>query len=491
MNLTVACGFLAASAGWAPEASRSNPARGIQPTVMPLTALDTLNRLRRRARHHRVFSRRQAARRAAYWLGGILVGLVAVGFASGADFIALQRQHLIDFAGGWVMLLVAPAGLALSIWLTRRFAPDARGSGIPQVIATLHMTEAEHIDEVLSLRTAIGKIGLTLLGLLCGASIGREGPTVQVGATLMHLLGRRLGVVDGAARRALILAGGAAGISAAFNTPLAGIVFAIEELSHSFESRTSGTMLTAVILSGLTSLAVVGNYSYFGHADALLPVGTAWIAAPLCAVVGGLAGGTFSALLIRLSRGLPGLAGRAAAAHPVLFAASCGLSIAVIGLLSGGMTYGTGYDQARHIVDGDAHLPAGFFALKFAASLISYISGIPGGIFAPSLAIGAGIGGAVAHLLPHAAPGMVVLLGMAAYFSAVVQAPLTATVIVMEMTDNQQVTVALLATSFLAFGISRLICRRPLYGALARQFLRSLAAGRNPGGTTVVGSGDT
>nr|WP_321986551.1 chloride channel protein [uncultured Lichenicoccus sp.] len=413
-------------------------------------------------------------RRATYWLGGILVGLLAVGFAGAADHVDLWRRQLITASGGWVMLLLAPCGFAVSIWLTRSHAPGARGSGIPQVIATLHMTEAAAIDTVLSLRNAVGKVVLTLLGLFCGASIGREGPTVQVGATLMHLLGRHLGVSEPSARRALILAGGAAGVSAAFNTPLAGIVFAIEELSHSFESRTSGTLLTAVILSGLTSLAIVGNYSYFGHADAALPVGAAWIAAPLCALAGGVSGGLFSALLLRFAYGIPGRLGRAAAAHPVLFAALCGLLLAVLGMLSGGLTYGTGYQQARHIVDGTAHLPAGFFALKFAASLISYCSGIPGGIFAPSLAVGAGIGGLVAQFLPHAAPGMVVLLGMAAYFSAVVQAPLTATVIVMEMTDNQQVTVALLATSFLAYGISRLICRRPIYGALARHFLRSL-----------------
>ncbi|WP_428376366.1 chloride channel protein [Lichenicoccus sp.] len=436
---------------------------------MQVSSSTILRRLSRRTRHMSLFSRRQIGRRATYRLGGILVGLLAVGFAGAADHVDLWRQQLVAAVGGPVMLLLAPGGLAASIWLTRRHAPGARGSGIPQVIATLHMTDAGAIDSVLSWRNAIGKMAITLLGLFCGASIGREGPTVQIGATLMHLLGRRLGVGEASARRALILAGGAAGVSAAFNRPLAGIVFAIEERSHSFESRTSGTMLTAVILSGLTSLAIVGNYSYFGHADAALPVGAAWIAAPLCAVAGGVAVGLFSALLVRFAYGLPGSLGRAGAAHPVLFAALCGVLLAILGLLSGGLIYGTGYQQARHIVDGSAHLPASFFALKFAGSLISYCSGIPGGIFAPSLAVGAGIGGWVAHFLPQAAPGMVVLLGMAAYFSAVVQAPLTATVIVMEMTDNQQVTVALLATSFLAFGISRLICRRPgRCGILAR-----------------------
>jgi len=427
--------------------------------------------LLRRPRRHVLLSGRQWLRRIIYWAGAALIGLTAIAFACLADQVDLLRRALTGPAP-WLMLVVAPVSLGLSAWLTRRWFPGAQGSGIPQVIASLHMTASRDVDRVLSLRIALGKILLTLLGLFGGASIGREGPTVQVGATLMHSIGSRVGLHDVTTRRALVLAGGAAGVSAAFNTPLAGIVFAIEELSHSFESRTSGTMLTAVVLSGLTSLALVGNYTYFGHTDAALPAGLAWLAAPACGVAGGLTGGLFSLLLLRAGRGLPGPLGRLRSGSPVLFAALCGLLLALIGLLSHGATYGTGYYQARRIIEGQASLPAGFFAMKFAASLVSYCSGIPGGIFAPSLAVGAGIGGSIARFLPHVAPGMVVLLGMAGYFAGVVQAPLTATVIVMEMTDNQGITVALLATSFIAFAVSRLICPEALYGALARDFLR-------------------
>jgi H+/Cl- antiporter ClcA len=155
----------------------------------------------------------------------------------------------------------------------------------------------------------------------------------------------------------------------------------------------------------------------------------------------------------------------------VLFAALCGLTIAACGWLSDGSTYGTGYAQARSIVEGHSTLPASYTGLKLIANIVSYISGIPGGIFAPALAVGAGLGEWLSHIVPSATSGAVVLLGMVAYFSGDVQAPITATVIVMEMTDNQRMTIPLMAAAFLAFGVSRLVCRRPIYTALARRFL--------------------
>ena len=424
----------------------------------------------RQLRRMPLLSRRQWTRRVAFWGGALLVGAGAVAFAALADHTS--ALFLAVVAGRpWLPFLLAPAGLAVSVLLTRTLFPGAQGSGIPQVIAALHMQTPERIDAVLSVRIAVGKVLLTLLGLACGASIGREGPTVQVGATIMHVLGRVLRLPRQDAYRAMVLAGGAAGVAAAFNTPLAGVVFGIEELSHSFESRTAGTVLTAVIIAGITTMATVGNYSYFGTASSQLDFGVGWIAVLVCGVCGGLAGGSFSALLLAFARGVPGLAGRLVRDHPILFAATCGLALALLGWLSEGSTYGTGYAQARSMVNGTSNLPHTFFVLKFAASVISYVSGIPGGIFAPSLAVGAGLGHAIARVLTQAPASTIVLLGMVAYFSGVVQAPITATVIVMEMTDDQRVTVPLMATAMLAFGVSRLVCRRPLYATLAKRFL--------------------
>lgn len=430
-----------------------------------------------RIRHFRETARittTEWRRKLIYWGGSVMVGVVAISFALLADDAAKLRSGLI--AGHpWWMLVLSPAGLALSIWLTRTFFRGAQGSGIPQAIACMHLHDAKVVNRVLSLRIAGAKILLTCLGLLSGASIGREGPTVQVGAAIMNSVGRFIHLGDAVSRRALVLTGGAAGVAAAFNTPLAGIVFGIEELAHSFEQRTSGIVLAGVVLAGVTAIALVGNYTYFGHTEAVVPVGASWLAVFACGLLGGIAGGSFSAILIRASRGLPGAAGAFIRQRPVAFAALCGLAIAIIGLVSDGATYGTGYAQARSLIQGEQQYPASYFILKYIVTIISYCSGIPGGLFAPSLSVGAGMGGWIAQFLPHTTPGAVVLLGTVAYFSAVVQAPLTATVIVMEMCDNQQVTLALLASSFLAFGVSRMICKQPLYGALAERFLRTVA----------------
>jgi H+/Cl- antiporter ClcA len=425
---------------------------------------------RRRVMRLPLVSPRQWLRRLVFWVGAVLVAVVAIVFAAAANeavalFLTVSRPHR------WLPYVLSPVGLVASLMLTRKVFPGAQGSGIPQTIAAIHMTDQAAIARTLSLKIAVGKIGLTLLGLACGASIGREGPTVQIGAAIMHACGHLLRLPRLELTRALVLAGGAAGIAAAFNTPLAGIVFAIEELSHSFEARTSGTVLTAVIVAGATTLALVGNYTYFGSTSAELTVSTGWVAVLMCSAAGGLLGRLFSSALVVASRGLPGAIGTFVVRYPVLFAALCGLALAVLGSLSGGETFGTGYAQAKELVEGRVHLPAAFAVLKWLATVVSYISGIPGGIFAPSLAVGAGIGATLAQFVPAAPAGAVVLLGMAAYFSGVVQAPITATVIVMEMTDNQHIIVPLMATAFLSFGVSRLVCRRPLYGALAERFL--------------------
>ena len=405
-------------------------------------------------------------RRAVFFLGGIAVGAAAVALALLADRAQFVFAQLIGY-WRFASLVVTPLGFALSVYLTRRFFPNSQGSGIPQAIAARQLADRRARSRLVSLRIGVGKVLLTLLGLVCGASVGREGPSVQVGASVMFGIGQ----MSPRLQPGLILAGAAAGVAAAFNTPLAGIVFGIEELSRSFETRTSGLVLGAVMAAGLTSLALVGNYNYFGSSATMLRNGLDWLAIPVCGVLGGLAGGLFSRILIGVAQGLPGKLGGAIKKYPICFAVVCGIGVALCGLASGDTIYGTGYSQVKAVLEANAPLPMNFGFFKFVATVLSSISGIPGGIFSPSLAVGAGLGFDVAQLFPTAPLGPIILLGMVGYFAGVVQAPITAFVIVTEMTDNHAMVVPLMATALIAYATSRSICREGVYHALAKGFL--------------------
>ncbi|MGH8506516.1 MAG: chloride channel protein [Stenotrophobium sp.] len=405
--------------------------------------------------------------RLVFWGGALIVGLCAAGFTTACNWALSRHAQLIAH---WPVLglFVTPVGLALIAYLTIRAFPGSQGSGIPQAIAALNVTDEKDRGRLLSMRIAAGKLCLTILGLLCGASIGREGPTVHVGAAIMDALGRWSRVPYQAMQRGLVLAGSAAGIAAAFNTPIAGIVFAIEELSRSFEERTTGTLLTAVVIAGVVSTAILGDYIYFGRAMVHLPTATDWIAVPLCGIVGGLLGGIFSRLILSLSRRILPLA----KGRPIAMAFGLGCAVALIGWLSNGSSYGTGYQQARDLLmAGQPPHQLMFPIYKLLATVLSYLTGVPGGIFSPSLSTGAGVGADLALLLPSVPMAAMIILGMAGYFTGVTQAPMTGAVIVMEMVDDHALILPILATVFIAAGASKLVCGKPVYQALAENFL--------------------
>lgn len=327
-------------------------------------------------------------------------------------------------------------------------------------------------SKLVSLRIAAGKVLLLLLGLASGASAGREGPTVQVGASIMFTLGK----LSPRRQPGLLLAGSAAGIAAAFNAPLAGIIFGIEEMSRSFETRTSGLILGTVIAAGLTSLATLGDYTYFGITAATLPIGPQWLAVPVVGVICGLAGGVFSRILIVFGAGLRGGVGAWIARHPVWFAALCGLGVALCGLATQGHVFGTGYEQAQMVLRGEPGLSAPplsawYGPFKLLATALSSISGIPGGIFSPSLAVGAGLGQDIGLVLTFVPVKVLAILAMAAYLTGVVQAPITSFVIVSEMTADHALILPIMLTCLIADAAARAVCAEGVYQALSLNFL--------------------
>jgi H+/Cl- antiporter ClcA len=236
-------------------------------------------------------------------------------------------------------------------------------------------------------------------------------------------------------------------------------------------------MLVSVILAGLASLAFSGGYhNYFGRTAATLALGWPNGMWPALAVgiLAGFLGGGFARLLIASSHGLPGNVGRLARQRPVVFAALCGLGTAILGLMSGGIVYGTGYAETRAALGGDAQLPLYFMLAKMAVIWLAFAARIPGGIFAPALAVGAGMGAIIAAFLPEipaADQAAILVLGMGGFLAAMTQSPITSFVIVMEMTANHEMLLPLMATAVIAHGISKYVCRVPLYHALAAQAL--------------------
>jgi H+/Cl- antiporter ClcA len=406
------------------------------------------------------------------WSGGAAVGVAAVAFTWLANTAQGALRRLVALSPWWPWLL-APLGFALIAWLTRRYFRGAEGSGIPQTIFAQRPDAGEAAQRLLRPHVAAGRALLAGAGLFCGGCIGREGPTVHVGAILAHALGRWMPHGrSGAQQRVLILAGGAAGVAAAFNTPLAGIVFAVEELSRSFEERASGAALTAVILAGIISIALVGDYTYFGH-PLVAQVPGALAPHVLAVAVGtGLAGGLFSRLTLAGVHGLPGLVGRLQRGRPVLFAACCGLIVAALGAGCGGLTYGTGYVEAKSILIGNAHLPWYYGPARALASLTTYLSGMPAGLLSPSLSVGAGLGQFAADIGGQDTAVPSAILGMCGYLAGVTQAPLTSFVIVMEMTLQHAMLLPLMITAAVATAVSKLLSP-PLYQTLAQRYLQA------------------
>lgn len=415
------------------------------------------------------------------WTGrGVVLAFAAFAGLTVVAFTWMTEQaidyfFLVENRFWWSPLLWTPACTAAIVWLTRRYVPGAAGSGIPQVMAALTAeVPAASRSLYVSVKLTLTKMILTTWGLLAGLSLGREGPSVQIAAGVMHHARRWLPEKSQVSAQGLMLAGGAAGIAAAFNTPLAGVMFAIEELSRKPEQRNSGLLLAAIVLGGLMAVSVYGNATYFGvirvqnlSMGLLLP-------GLLVAVCSGLSGGLFARLLVVSLAARSGdwfckMRRRA----PVRFAAACGLAVAVLGLVSHGDTYGSGYHHARNMLEGNGESSPLYVLLKFMATWITAWSGVPGGLFAPALAIGGALGNDIAQLTAYVNAPTLIALGMAGFLAAVTQAPLTSFIIVMEMVDGHTLVLSLMASALVASGVSRLISV-PLYTALAELQLQRL-----------------
>ena len=427
---------------------------------------------------HKVVQTRRLSRKSIAFLfllaGSALVAMTALVFAKMADWALEQNAHWVQ-QYPWFAWVALPLGLPLVVWLTRRFAPYTAGSGIPQVLASLSLPRGAQKTRLVSLGQTVLKIPLTFMGMLVGASIGREGPSVQVGAAVMSAWGawckKHNLAFKGLQENDLLAAGAAGGLAAAFNAPLAGVVFAIEELGRGILLRWERQIFIGVLASGFILVAIQGNNPYFsGFHGEELPNMLGWVL--LCGLVCGVAGGLFARFLYKGAAGIAPTAWRGwIRRHPILLAAVIGVALAAIGTFYQGQTYGTGYAEASAALRRMYEAPPGVALGKWAATVLAYWAGIPGGIFTPSLTVGAMLGQQIAQIA-HVDVGVnvLVLICMTAFLAAATQSPLTASVVVMEMTGGQNLLFWLLIGAIFASQVSRQFSPKPFYHAAGLRY---------------------
>ncbi len=394
----------------------------------------------------------------------ILVGAVAVGYARIFEFFEHAAKDILRFHPH-VFLISCPMLFWLGAFVVRKFEPEARGSGPHHIVMALKALETKEDEKLveakrhLGTRTSVITAISSWLGALGGMSLGREAPTVQITAGLALSVGLRcrkwLPRVD---LHSWIVAGAAGGLAAAFNTPLGGVAFALEELSKVHLNKLRSYIFTAVIVAGLTAQAFQGPYFAF-EIERLKDLSLSMI---FPAMLMGILCGVLSTLLFMVWRFLSRAERRLDGFSRNLWPIVAGMAVGLIGYYFGPRTFGGGVRFLEHIFTDPVaatNLEISEVVGRFFATIFSASSGVAGGTLAPSLAIGSGVGSLVeqTQLFGAIAPNLLAILGMTAFLSATLSAPLTAVILVQEITDQPNIVIPLFAAALTSALMHKLV----------------------------------
>jgi len=408
-------------------------------------------------------------------LVGACAGITALLFRVALTSADIARNGLISWARGrpawgWIFPLVLTLlGATLSVAATRRYAPEASGSGIPHLEAVLQRFRNLEWRRVLPVKFFGG-----IVAIGSGLALGREGPTVQMSGAVGDAVARWLKVSE-RERLTLISAGAGAGLAAAFNAPLSGLIFVLEEVRRDFQPIVFGAAFVAAVVADIIARIGTGQFPVFAVPGYPIPPLTSLPLFALLGIVAGVLGVLFNRAL---------LVGIEAFAHlPArLMVPATALTGGIVGLVGwfAPSLIGNGHSLAESALQGDLLLAAVplFFVIRFLLTTLSYGTGAPGGIFAPLLVLGALIGLAVGHV-GHAVwpaavpiPAVFAVVGMAAYFTAIVRAPLTGIMLIVEMTGNYAQMLPLLLSCFCAYAVAESLKELPIYETLLERDLR-------------------
>jgi H+/Cl- antiporter ClcA len=412
-----------------------------------------------------------------FWIASLLTGIVAVVYTK-LFALAEKGTAYIVHLHLWLLFIITPVCFLVAWWLVRQFAPFARGSGIPQVMASIELATPkynEKVNKLLSLRILFIKILSSLIMALGGGVIGREGPTIQVAGSIFRKVNEWLPKWwPKISKRNMIMTGAAAGLAAAFNTPLGGIVFAVEELTRTHISYFKTALFTAVIIAGLTAQALLGPYLYLGYPDVSHLSGTIFFVVVLAAIPSGLAGAGMSKIMLRLFQWKAGF--RFTRQH-VLYVAGCAVLLAALAFFVDERVLGSGKElMTTSLFSGNKYNSWYMPLLRFVGPLFSFTTGAAGGVFAPALSAGASVGATLSGWL-HLSPtdtNLVVLAGMVGFLTGVTRTPFTSAILVLEMTDRHNVIFHLMLAGMVASLVAMIVDKHSFYDHLKYQYLREI-----------------
>jgi H+/Cl- antiporter ClcA len=412
-----------------------------------------------------------------FWIASLLTGFVAVLYTRLFAYAEKGTAYIIHWHLG-LLFIVTPVCFLTAWWLVRRFAPFARGSGIPQVMASIELATPKYNDKVnklLSLPILFIKILSSLIMALGGGIIGREGPTIQVAGSIFRKVNEWLPKWwPKISKRNMIMTGAAAGLAAAFNTPLGGIVFAVEELTRTHISYFKTALFTAVIIAGLTAQALLGPYLYLGYPDVSHLSGTIFFAVALVAIPAGLAGAGMAKCMLGLFRWK---ASFTFTRQHVVYVVVCALLVAALAFFADERVLGSGKElMTTSLFTGDKYNSWYMPLLRFVGPLLSFTTGASGGVFAPALSAGASVGATLSGWL-HLSPtdtNLIVLAGMVAFLTGVTRTPFTSAILVLEMTDRHNVIFHLMLAGMISSLVAMLIDKHSFYDHLKYQYLREI-----------------
>jgi H+/Cl- antiporter ClcA len=411
-----------------------------------------------------------------FWIASLATGLVAVGFTKAFVFSEGVLKSLLGWHE-WMIFLMAPVCFLLAWAIVQVFGTYARGSGIPQVMAAIELSSPKHehrIGRMLNVRIIFTKIASSLMMVLGGGAIGREGPTIQIAGSIFRTVNKWIPASwPKLSKQSFILTGAAAGLAAAFNTPLGGVVFAMEELAKIHIRYFRTALFSAVIIAGLTAQGFLGPYLYLGYPDVRYLQFTIFLGVALTAILAGIGGSLMGKVILKIMKWKKSFG----TTKTILFIIFCGLLMATAAYFFNDEILGSGKDlMNQKLFTENKYSPWHTTVMRMLGPIICFNTGAAGGVFAPSLAAGASIGSYIAgvfHMLGSNA-NILILAGMVGFLTGVTRTPFTSAILVLEMTDRHSVIFHLMLAALLANIAALVVDKHSFYDRLKKGYVEEV-----------------